>query len=318
MDSAEGPASELRALTVWLDSLGRQDAALEPLVGDVSFRQYVRVHLPDEGTLIAALYPKSMRSACDRFLTTTRLLQEVNVPVPRVVDSDCARGRMLLEDVGRKTLYERAEEGPESIHRWFREALTLAGRIATVSEESVRDLNPSLDSSLMRVELEQTWEFFSRARTPDSLVAPVLRLFNRLCEEVGTGPWVPCHRDFMVRNLVPRDAQPALVVLDHQDLRLGPRLYDLASLLNDSLFPSPALESSLLDDRLATEQDHLDYHRTAAQRTLKAVGSYSAAATQGRSRHLRLIQPTLDRALNHLSRTPEGAKIAEDLREVWT
>ena len=57
---------------------------------------------------------------------------------------------------------------------------------------------------------------------------------------------MPCHRDFMVRNLMPLRGRRGLVVLDHQDLRLGPPLYDLASLLNDTLFPPPEAEEALL------------------------------------------------------------------------
>ena len=59
-------------------------------------------------------------------------------------------------------------------------------------------------------------------------------------------------------------------MLDHQDLRLGPPRYDLASLLNDSLFPPPELEARLVRAALgeeATAEDFLDYHRAAAQRT---------------------------------------------------
>lgn len=317
MDFPEGPASDLSTLTTWLESLGHSGATLERLVGDVSFRRYVRVRFADGTTCIAALYPESMHGACDRFLQTTRLLQEVEVPVPEVVYADCAGGRMLLQDVGRKTLYERAAESVEPIQRWFREAVRLADRIATVPEDSVRDLNPPLNSDLLRVELQQTWTLFAKERTPTILQPKVLRLFSQLCDVVGGGRLVPCHRDFMVRNLVPREDPPELVVLDHQDMRLGPRHYDLASLLNDSLFPSPALESSLLGDRLASQEDHLEYHRTAAQRTLKAVGSYSAAAAIGRKQHLSLVQPTLERTFDHLAKTPEGEALVNDLREAW-
>nr|HPK65586.1 phosphotransferase [Thermoanaerobaculia bacterium] len=73
-----------------------------------------------------------------------------------------------------------------------------------------------------------------------------------------------CHRDYMVRNLLPvGDGEVAAVgVIDHQDLRLGPPWYDLASLCNDSLFPPPELVEVWLDDagwRPAGGPD--DYHR---------------------------------------------------------
>ena len=78
-----------------------------------------------------------------------------------------------------------------------------------------------------------------------ALAAALRAALDTLCASLGDEPPVPCHRDFMVRNLMPLP-NGALVVLDHQDLRLGPPLYDLASLLNDTLFPPPAAEEALL------------------------------------------------------------------------
>jgi aminoglycoside/choline kinase family phosphotransferase len=130
----------------------------------------------------------------------------------------------------------------------------------------------------------------------------------------------------MARNLVPRPRprpaasgdEAALVVLDHQDLRLGPPGYDLASLLNDSLFPPAELEEGWLARVLPPgEAPRLAYHRAAAQRTLKAVGTFAAFARRGSDRHLPLIPPTLERALYHLGRLPEGRKLAPELERRW-
>src|SRR4029077_1128026 len=90
-------------------------------------------------------------------------------------------------------------------------------------------------------ELAQTWELFLEPHglVADGALAASLRAaLEALCAGLGDEPPVPCHRDFMVRNLMPRP-EGGLVVLDHQDLRLGPPLYDLASLLNDTPFPPP-------------------------------------------------------------------------------
>jgi aminoglycoside/choline kinase family phosphotransferase len=106
-------------------------------------------------------------------------------------------------------------------------------------------------------------------------------------------------------------------VLDHQDLRLGPPAYDLASLLNDTLFPPPAVEAELLRRAAPSAAARERYHRAAAQRTLKAVGTYAAFARRGMERHLPLISPTLGRGLAHLARTPEGAPLAPDLERLW-
>src|SRR5260370_24078577 len=99
----------------------------------------------------------------------------------------------------------------------------------------------------------------------------------------------------MARNLMPLPGG-AVGVLDHQDLRLGPPAYDVASLLNDTLFPPAEIEQELL---VATPSatPRAAYHLAAAQRTFKAVGTYASFARRGAPRHLPLIPPTLARAL---------------------
>lgn len=317
MAPANGLDAALRELAEWLEQKGRSAASMQPLRGDVSARHYVRVELEGGATAIAAIYPESIQDACRRFLVSTRLLQEARVPVPQILDSDCARGLMLLEDIGGETVYERAVREPWNVSRWFHQAMRIADDIATVPVDAARELNPPLDGRLLRAELERTWNVFAHERTPSGLVEPVHALFDTLCAQIESDALRPCHRDFMVRNLVPRPETDEIVVLDHQDLRLGPRYYDVASLLNDSLFPPPALAAALLDDRLTTREDELLYHRTAAQRTLKAVGTYAAAAAKGQEQHLPLLRPTLRRALDHLERIPEGQDLAARLRSAW-
>ena len=110
----------------------------------------------------------------------------------------------------------------------------------------------------------------------------------------------------MTRNLVPLSDVPHMAVLDHQDLRVGPELYDLASLLNDSLFPPDDLEEEILAHHIGPDpQKRTRYHRVAAQRTLKATGTYETFALRGFDRHRNLIPGTLRRALRHLEHLPE-------------
>jgi hypothetical protein len=118
----------------------------------------------------------------------------------------------------------------------------------------------------------------------------------------------------MARNLVPL-ADRTVGVLDFQDLRLGPPAYDLASLLNDTLFADAALEARLVAERLGAPGGDEAYARAVAQRGLKAVGTYLRFAADGKRRHLALVEPTLARALSALARLPEAAAAIAPLRE---
>lgn len=315
-----------------LDALARRGhpvAEVRAMVGDVSRRRYYRLRLAARpgsrsgGPAVLAVYPDEMLDACRRYLRAGRLLADQGVRVAEVLDADCGGGWVLLEDFGERTLYEHAERPWPELGRFFEAAVDAIGRIAALPAGEVAELNPPLDGALLRRELTQTREcFFEPLGLDGRLDGPgaedLRAVLDTVCERLAEEAPVPCHRDFGARNLMPLGTG-GVGVLDHQDLRLGPPAYDLASLLNDSLFPPPDLEERLLcragcpDGGAARES----YHRAAAQRTLKAVGSYAAFARRGSGRHLGLIPPTLARALRHLERLPEAAPLAEPLAAAW-
>jgi hypothetical protein len=316
---ASPPWADEGELAGWLSGLGLDLRAVRGLPGDVSTRRYFRLELAS-GEAILAAYPADQEAVCRRFLATGELLAGAGLRVPRVLACDCDRGWMLVEDVGRETLHEWGEGRPWSeLEPVYRRVLGGLGRIAALPAATVARLCPPLDRALLETELEKTWVTFL---LPDGLAggaaeeAALRRALADLCAAIAARSPAPCHRDLTPRNLVPLpDGEVAL--LDHQDLRLGPPLYDLASLLNDTLFPPPPVEERLLAAGGLAAAGRPDYHRVAAQRTLKAVGTYAGAARLGKRRRLALIPPTLTRALDHLARAPETAALAPALAERW-
>ena len=298
----------------WLDRSGHPPSRLEPLAGDVSARRYLRAGTAGR-SLIVAVYPPPMRDTCRRFLTTTGLLREAGLRVPEVVAADCALGLMLLEDLGPMTLYDLRREPWGTLRPHFEQAVEDAARIGRIDPGALVVLSPPLDEDLLTRELEQTWRSFLTPRRLGGgkrATAELRAALAELCHQLAEEPRAPCHRDYMARNLVPLP-EGRLGLLDHQDLRLGPPFYDLASLLNDSLFPPDESVAELLGQAAG----ELGYHRAAAQRTLKAVGTFATFAERGDPRHLGLIHPTLGRALEHLLRVPETTAIAGRLAERW-
>jgi N-acetylmuramate 1-kinase len=314
---ASGGSNEPRP---WL-TLEPPPREIQPLTGDISPRRYFRVVLADGATAILANYPAEVRPACGRFLRTSAILEGAGVRVPRVLAGDCEEGWMLVEDLGLRTLGEWGRGRPWSeTAGFFASALEIAERIARLPPAQLAGLNPVLDEELLARELAQTWDFFLEPQglvSDAGLAADLRAALAALCAALGDEPPVPCHRDFMVRNLMPLP-DGTLAVLDHQDLRLGPPLYDIASLFNDTLFPPAEAEEEMLAAVAGSGPDRVRYHRAAAQRTLKAVGTFAKFAHLGSDRHLPLIGPTLAQFVKHFARIPEGSAIAARLRAAWS
>ena len=303
----------------WMVDRGLPFDRLEALAGDVSPRRYLRAIRDGRGTAIVAHYPAEMRATARRFERSTELLAAHGVRVPAILASDAEAGWMAVEDLGPRTLHESGADWT-SLRPYYDDALATLRRIAALPRAAVIELgSPPLDAPLLRRELEPCFATFLVPRglagdpAAQAALADALTL---LCERLAADPTVPCHRDFMVRNLVPL-GEGRVGVLDHQDLRLGPPAYDLASLLNDSLFPNADLEQELLAAGLPPDVARDQDSRTVAQRALKAVGTYAAFAARGATRHLPLVAPTLARAERHLLALPETAQIVAPLVGRW-
>lgn len=307
------PSSEIDALLPALRDQGVSVVAATAMTGDVSQRRYLRLTLEGgAGSAVLALYPPALLTAARRYRLATALFAGAGLRVPAILATDPLGRWIVTEDLGPANVFDLRDQPSDALEPFFFAAVAALPRIAGIDRGLVAGLNPPLDAALLRRELALTRRAFFEPRGL-ALGAEVDATLARLCARLGDEPRVPCHRDFGVRNLLPLG--DGVGIVDHQDLRLGPPAYDLASLLNDSLFPSAELEERLL--QAAGTVNREAYHRTAAQRTLKAVGTYAMFSDRS-PRYLPLIAPTLQRALVHLARTPETAELAPELAKRWS
>jgi N-acetylmuramate 1-kinase len=308
----------VRPVTTWLRDRGVRFERVWPLAGDVSERRYARVDLGAGETAVIAWYPAHLVAAGERFCRTAALLAEAGVRVPSIRQWDPEAGLMWLEDVGDRSLYDAALAG-DAIAGPRRRSVAVAARIAALPAPAVAAVNPPLDGAVLRRELDQSWRLVLEPRSltgEGDLSEDFRRALSALCERLAGARTVPCHRDFMARNLILGEAEEPIVI-DHQDLRLGPPWYDLASLLNDSVYASEPEEDELLDLARVPRPEREAYHRAAAQRALKIVGTFAAFAERGVTRHLALVPPSLRAAHRHLSRLPETAGVLRRLTAAW-
>jgi aminoglycoside/choline kinase family phosphotransferase len=223
----------------WLAPLaaqhGLRSETLRAASADASFRRYLRIDSSTGPSLIVMDAPPPQEDVRP-FVKVAQLMQEAQLHGPEVLAADTERGFLLLSDLGR-TLYldAFADASPQQADALMRDAI--AALVRWQCRVPGAQL-PAYDEAMLRRELQLfpdwcvvkehgvTWgpaEHKTWQQVSDALVAAAL-----------AQPRVAVHRDWMPRNLMVAEPNPA--ILDFQDAAHGPIAYDLASLLRDAFW----------------------------------------------------------------------------------
>lgn len=300
---------------------------IQKLLGDASSRQYFRLSERSGRSYILAAYPEPFDRHHFSYLQICGLLEEIGVPVPRVLAVDGDLGVVLQEDLGDVSLQQAllTLSSGRRLAR-LREAIEL---ILLIQREGGSRLNPDWEASQLAFDRDKLlWEFhfFTRhflgnyLKRPATAAEPLEAEFVEIAEELAAAPRVLCHRDFHIRNLMIHDGR--LHLLDFQDARWGPPSYDLASLLKDSIELDTEEVESLVDYYLvrsklnqAPPSFRHQFHVMVVQRMLKALGTYGyQIAVREHFIYEQYIAGTLRRALlslAQLARFPQIQRLVE-------
>jgi aminoglycoside/choline kinase family phosphotransferase len=263
------------------------DALLTRLAGDASNRLYYRVEPREGESRILALHPSAFDPGELPFLDSGRLFAAIPLKVPRVFEVAEDLGILLLEDLGDLLLQDAVgpDCAPARKRQLYRESVGMLARLQKRGDELLRDggrfraLAIAFDAEKFDQELQffrtHFLEGYSGAKLAVSEAESLDAELAALAVELAAHPYALCHRDYHARNLLL--CGDDIAVIDHQDARLGPRCYDLASLLNDSYVvhePELVAEMKELFHRGTGADVAGEYDTAALQRNLKALGTF--------------------------------------------
>lgn len=280
---------------------------LRLLTPEASTRRYFRPQDPSAAGWLLVRWDQPAPVA------PTAWLRAAGVRVPALGPS--VPGAYLVEDLGDAHLAQ--DPRPEHYAALLEQARRIGVAALPPGHPNAR---LALDTDLFRRELRMFRELYlqgfrARARAPAEESAAD-RACERLADEAARGPWRVQHRDLHSRNvMLPPGGGVALI--DHQDLRPGPFLYDVASLSTDAYTDLPEAVEAMLEAevRRAGAAAGLDpgetsrrFWCTALQRVLKALGTFGRLIASGRGdyreaerrarRHaLRLLEQRDDHAI---------------------
>lgn len=311
------PASD--PVHVALESLGWPAAAttVMPLPARGSDRTFTRLARGRRRVILVA-YGRERREN-RRHAGHARFLASRGVPVPAVLRDWPRRRLVLTQDAGDVSLQSAAPGLDERrLFRHYSRLLELMRILHHVSPSRLRDaglpLEPSFSArlyhwehELMTQHLLRSWFGIGEAR-----IRAVTQDLSRLSRLLRDAPPVLVHRDLQSSNVLLTRRGPVLI--DFQGMRMGPAVYDLASLLCDPYVMLPLAQQERLVHAYAGCLGH--EHRiedlfwpAAVQRLAQALGAFGRLAalgtgTSGFARHIPAGLSMMQRALARVEGLP--------------
>ncbi|MEW6730856.1 MAG: phosphotransferase [Acidobacteriota bacterium] len=267
------------------------------LTGDASTRQYFRLYTPDQ-TLIAAIYQTGFDAVEHPFCVVNNLFATAQLPVPAIIAASGDFGIILLEDLGDLRLQDWLQTAlPEQYRSAYCEAIDLIFGIQAATPHAI-EINCcaaqlAFDEAKLMWELEFFYKHYFQGYLqlllPTMREAALMAELREIASTLAARPRLLCHRDFHSRNLMLWQGRQ--YIIDHQDARMGPQSYDLASLLRD---PYVALDEEMIAElyhyfvttcrqqgaTAAWEVEmRSEFELMTVQRVVKAIGTYAYQTT---------------------------------------
>jgi aminoglycoside/choline kinase family phosphotransferase len=298
------------------------------LTGDASDRRYFRVLLQGGDSIVLALHTGPIEFDKMPFVSVSRLMSAVPLPVPRILHHSDALGIIGLQDLGDVTLQAHLGAAtPDQHDALYRQAVSFVARLQQRGNELASDEYPpyrvAFDTDKLSWEFEFFYKYFLKAyRGVSPSVAVQMALskeWSVIVEELASEPRVLCHRDYHSRNLMLKGGE--LFIIDFQDARMGPDTYDLVSLLRDSYVD---LTSRQVDELIAyflalqgatsgeAEEFRRRFDLMALQRNFKALGTFGyQTVTRNNSVYIQYMPRTLNYVRANLTKYPRFGRLQE-------
>jgi len=280
------------------------------LPGDASNRTYYRVLWEGVHSLILMVLaePEEFKGSEEAvsgtpspitelpFINIHRHLESCHVRVPKIFHYDPQKGWLLIEDLGDAMLADVVAKYPIdsqlllNLYQKAIDTLIQIQRFATPTP-NIRTLahSRSFDQALFIWEFDHFIEYGIEKGADGLAISKkdkdLMRgIFSDIALRLAMLPQVFTHRDYHSRNLMIKEEN--ICTIDFQDALMGPREYDLASLLRDSYIdlPEPVIDRLILyyierweeasGEAVHKEQFREFFDLISIQRNLKAAGRF--------------------------------------------
>lgn len=273
-------------------------SSIVKLSGDASSREYYRLYDFEKSFIICTEEPNGQQSK-DFQLITSLISEEIQTP--KIFFYKPESSILVLEDVGDVSLKDFYNSNGLSMHK------KAVDDIKTYQDMDIQVCqNRFFDREKIGFEFDLAINYFVKQYLKID-ISNENKVIHDIREKVisyyESHKDVVCHRDYHSNNLYIKEE--TLYHIDYQDMRVGPKMYDLVSLVDDCYISLSEEERETLLNRFDKDFINLyryDYQIVQIQRTFKALGSFAYLSIEkGKNGYLPFIDNNLKKLINVLN-----------------
>ncbi len=312
----------------FLANAGWAGAKVSVLAADASFRSYYRVQLNDRQCVLMDAPPPE--EDIRPFVTVGRYLAQLGFSAPRILAEDERRGFLLLEDLGDDTYTRVFEAGGDQGQLYDAAIDTLVHLHELSSAKTAPGEIPAYDMDRLLGEAMLFIDWYMPAvgaTVGDTARAAYEDAWRTVFTDLALRRETLVLRDYHVDNLMwlpARSGTARCGLLDFQDALIGPRAYDLMSLIEDARRDVDHKRADRLIERYVAacgdirESDlRRDIAILGAGRHAKVIGIFTRLSRRdGKSQylvHIPRVWRLLENSLSHPVLAPLALWFAENV-----
>lgn len=245
---------------------------INDLQGDASTRQYFRL-FDEKKSHIACLDPNLTSTEVDQFFVY-ELLKKNKVNVPDLIYKELKDNILLWEDAGEMPLLKDTSNSndlkKEKLYKAVIDELVKIHQIEPEPQSYMANFSFTKEKFFSELEISHKYFLLKTLNIGKKNEKELLEEYNDLSAALLDYPKVVTHRDFHSKNIMIKNDRP--YVIDFQDARMGPRAYDLCSLLHDCY--------AIIDERLRSSLLEYYYSKFGAEVRNEVLESYDIILVQ--------------------------------------
>lgn len=258
----------------------------------------------DKGVVI--VYDDTTRTENSYYAAHARCLAASGISVPSLLADIPEMKTLVLEFAG--------EERRMSEEQYLAAVGELAAMNMLGSKPGLEglEMSPPFDAETWRWERKLFERFFLSRFNGVEIPAEAAAELDIVAEKLRAEPPALVHRDFQSTNILWKGERPVLI--DFQGMRIGPGVYDLASLVYDPYVEIPDALRDRLVERYAVLVSRPEAAHSvvfaAVQRLMQCLGAYGRLESVGQKQFAKYMIP----ALVNLSHAAEKAGLGHVAR----